>query len=155
MTMTDYDYAKLELMARESVGALEGRLLSKFLVHVVEPEFNVAILVTDAGTWEICGRIGAEVLGITRADSTREEGGTDGESVRRYPAFSRFEGRRIEQARTLGHAWNGHGFEITFEGLPDQTMLIQSIYSLPKAEGLEDCLRLGIGMYVSSTDGAG
>jgi hypothetical protein len=28
------------------------------------------------------------------------------------------EGGRIEQARTLGHAWNGHGFEITFEGLP-------------------------------------
>lgn len=117
-------------------------------MQIVEPEFNVAVLVTADGTWEICGRIGGEVLGIKRAASTRDESEAEGNLVRRYPAFSPFEGRRIEQARTLGHAWNGHGFELTFEGLPHQTMLIQ-------ADDRHDCLRLGVGMYVSSTEEAG
>lgn len=153
--MSDYDYPKLELAAKTDAEALEGRVLTRFLVHIVEPEFNVAILETDDGTWEICGRIGAEVLGIERVAVTREEFHGKSEAVRRHAPFEVFVGRQIAQVRTLGEAWNGHGFELTFYGLPEQTMLIQSIYSEPRPEGLEDCLRLGIGMYVCTTEGAG
>lgn len=145
--MSAYDYARLETEAREGLRALEGKLLTKFLVQIVEPEFNVAILVTRDGTWEICGRIGGEVLGIRRVDCIRDEGGAEGNVVRRHPPFSQFEGRRIERTRTLGHAWNGHGFELTFEAAPLRTMLIQ-------ADDRHDCLRLGVGSYVSETEQA-
>lgn len=48
MTTADCGYPRLESEAQERVGALRGRILTKFLVHIVEPEFNVAILVTRA-----------------------------------------------------------------------------------------------------------
>ena len=153
--MSDYDYAKLEAKAKAEVKLLEGRLLEKVLVHVVEPEFNLVIFVTDAGTWEVFGRVGSEVVGIRRAPAQPTEYGGEHERLGPYPPFSEFEGRRIAQARTIGEAWNGHGFEFTFDGLPNRTMLIQSIYSSPKSPELHDCLRLGIGTYASSTEEAG
>jgi hypothetical protein len=47
----------------------------------------------------------------------------------------------------IGEAWNGHGFEICFEGLLGKTMLVQSIYAGEKPEGFDDCIRLGTGNY--------
>jgi hypothetical protein len=153
--VTDYDYDRLERAAAADVKALEGCFLREVLVHIVEPEFNVVFLVTDDGVWEVSGRVGSEVLGISRAPEHVERYSTEHASVNGYGPYEQFQGRRIVQARTIGEAWNGHGFEFTFEGLPHRSMLIQSIYSSPKPPDLEDCLRLGIGVYASSTKEAG
>jgi hypothetical protein len=146
--MNRYDYRKLEAEAAEALRALEGQLLTSFLVQIVEPEFNVAILVTPGGTWEICGQLGGELLGVRRVDSPRNEGGENGSLVCRHPPYSQFEGRRITQTRTLGRAWNGHGFELTFEGSPFHTMLIH-------ANDQHDCLTLAVGPGSSKSDDMG
>ena len=67
--MTDYDDDGLERAAAADVKALEGCLLREVLVHIVEPEFNVFFLVTDDGVWGISGRVGSEVLSISRAQN--------------------------------------------------------------------------------------
>jgi hypothetical protein len=51
------------------------------------------------------------------------------------------------QARSIGSAWNGHGFEFSFEGLPDRTMIVQSIDTGERPADFADCLRFGIGYY--------
>jgi|ERR1044071_7717606 hypothetical protein len=150
MTETSYDYASMTAEAASKLAQLEGRVLLRCLVQIVPPEFNVAYLALDVGIWCIQGRIGGEVLEIF----TIEEIPVDGReeiSIKAFEPFSMFLNRRIVQARSIGSVWNGHGFEFSFEGLPDRTMIVQSIYTGDKADGFEDCLRLGMGYYFHDT----
>lgn len=78
--MTDYDYDRLERAAAD-VKTLEGCLLREVLAHIVEPEFNVDFLVTDDGVWEVSGRVGGEVLSISRAPEHAERNSTERASV--------------------------------------------------------------------------
>lgn len=55
--------------------------------------------------------------------------------------------------RTIGSAWNGHGVELSFVGVPNKTVIVQSIYAGNKPTDQEDCLRLGIGSYALTADG--
>jgi len=65
-----------------------------------------------------------------------------------FRPFDLFSGRRVTQARMIGEAWNGHGFEFSFEGLPNRTMIVQSICTgADREQELHDCLRLGVGYY--------
>lgn len=145
--MTSYDYPKLIRQSCQTLTEIEGRTLVDFLVQIVDPEYNAATLIFADCAYAISGRIGSEILGIERVEIPRT--GVIGREVRneRFQPYDEFLGRRIVQARMIGKAWNGHGFEFTFEGLPNRSMIVQSIYSSPKPPEAEDCIRLGIGHY--------
>lgn len=145
--MVDYDYSNDVNAAVRLLDDLEGALVARILVNVVIPEFNVVYLITDRGCFALQGEIGGEYLGIHKLDDEPIEVKEDGYIISSYQPFSQFERRRIVAARTFGEVWNGHGFELSFEGIVDKTMLVQSIYSGEKPTELEDCLRLGIGHY--------
>jgi hypothetical protein len=150
-----HDYEQMVKDASMELATLEGQLLFRLLVQEVEPEFNVLYLLTDGGAYAIQGRIGGEVLEIVLMDQPPAEGPWPDSClvvVKPLAPFALFEGRRIVQARSIGCAWNGHGFEFSFEGLPSRTLLVQSIYTGSKPDGYEDCLRLGIGSYVFDTE---
>lgn len=143
-----YDYGALVAAADTAIQSLAQRRLLRFFVQVVSHEFNVAYLVLEDGAVAVQGQVGGEVLGVFPLEELPVEGGVgDGISVISYPAFKPFEGRSIAKARTIGSAWNGHGFELSFVGMCEQTMLIQSIYAGPRPPDSDDCLRLGVGSY--------
>lgn len=148
MADTDYDYESMIAEAASVLSQLEGRVLLRFLTHIVEPEFNVAYLVLDNGVFSIHGRVGGEVLQIVPVDEAPPEISESHAAVKPFEPFSIFLNRRIVQARSIGTAWNGHGFEFSFEGLPDKTMIVQSIYAGDTPPDYNDCLRFGIGDYV-------
>ena len=152
MAESTYDYASMTAEAASKIAQLEGRVLLRFLVQIVPPEFNVAYLGLDVGVWCIQGRIGGEILQIIPVEEIPVEK-QEGVLVKSFEPFSIFLNRRIVQARSIGSAWNGHGFEFSFEGLLDRTMIVESIYTGEKAPGFEDCLRLGLGYYFHD-DGA-
>jgi len=152
--MDSYDYPRLIAAACEALPEVEDRVQVDVLVQVVDPEYNQIWLVFDEGTYVIHGRVGSEYLGIEPAETPAIDERRKGIRMERHEPFAQFVGRRLVQARMLGEAWNGHGFEFTFEGLTDFTMLIQSIYSSPKPDGAEDCLRLGVGHYRCGTEDA-
>ena len=145
-----YDYTNDLQHACRLLPKLEGALIQTILINVVEPEFNVVFLKTDVGDFQIHGKIGSEYLGIEECKSFPEVMNEDGYIICSYPPFAVFEGKRITQARQIGTVWNGHGFEFSFDGIHDKTMIIQSIYTGEKPEGYDDCLRLGIGTYAYS-----
>lgn len=147
MTEEGYDYESMVAEAAASLGLFEGRVLRQFLTQIIEPEFNVAYLVLDEGAFAIQGCIGGEVLEIVPVAVAPLEGVEENAVVKPFPPFSVFLGRRIIQARSVGSAWNGHGFEFSFEGLIDRTLIIQSIYAGDKPLHYEDCLRFGVGHY--------
>jgi hypothetical protein len=152
MTDASYDYVSMIAEAASKLPRLEGRVLLRFLIQIVQPEFNVAYLVLDDGVWCIQGRFGGEILQIIPVDETPAERQEGNVSVKPFEPFSCFLNRRIVQARSIGSAWNGHGFEFSAESLPDRTMIVQSIYAGDKAAGFEDCLRLGVGYYFHDAD---
>ena len=147
MTEADYQYEQMVTEAATSVSQLEGRVLKQFLTHVVDSEFNVAYLVLDDGAFAIQGRIGGELLQIVPVENLPAEGVEGNTAVKSFAPFSIFLNRRIVQARSIGAAWNGHGFEFSFEGLPDKTMIVQSIEAGERPAEFVDCLRFGVGCY--------
>lgn len=148
--MNSYDYPRLIAEACKALSEVEGRLLVEVLVQVVDPEYNQVFLAFDDATYVIYGRSGSEYLGIERGEAPTDTMMEEGQ-IERYVPFTQFVGRRLAQARMIGEAWNGHGFEFTFDGVVNRSMLIQSIYSSPKPDGVEDCLRLGVGCYSYGT----
>jgi hypothetical protein len=148
MIDTGYDYESMITEAASALSQLEGRVLLRFLTHIIEPEFNVAYLVLDDGVFSIHGRIGGEVLQIVPVEEAPPEISELNATVKPFEPFSIFLNRRIIQARSIGSAWNGHGFEFSFEGLLDRTMIVQSIEVGTVPSNFADCLRFGIGYYV-------
>jgi hypothetical protein len=143
----NYDYQKDIDESCKLISNLEGAVLNDFLVNIVEPEFNVVFLDTNKGVFALQGEVGGEYLGIRILSEMPSLVDDQGYIICHYPPFQMFVGKTIGQARHIGTAWNGHGFEITFIGMAEKSMIIQSIYSSPKPEKLEDCLKLGIGNY--------
>ncbi len=145
-----YDYSSMVAAADAVLRTLKNRVLERSLVQVVHPEFNVFYLVFADGSLAIHGRVGGEVLAIAPVDTPPTPGRTsDTTTVVAFPAFDQFAGRRIAAARTVGSAWNGHGFEFSFDGIYDRTMIVQSIYTGAEPPDRFDCLRLGVGFYHS------
>jgi len=147
--MDSHDYPAIIREHCKALPEVVGKILTQALVQIVEPEFNVFVLVFADSAYAISGRVGAEVIGIHRLDTPPEEGTSSPITVTKpFKMFDLFLGRRIAQARMIGEAWNGHGFEFSFEGLPNRTMIVQSIYAGAENEQeLHDCLRLGVGCY--------
>lgn len=142
-----YDYENDVNEACATLPDLEGATIISIRINVVDPEFNVVYLETDKGVYSLQGEVGGEYLGVHRLDELPEITDQDGYIICRYQPFNIFEGCVISQARQIGAAWQGHGFEFSFSEIPTKSMIVQSIYCGAKPEALEDCLRLGVGHY--------
>ncbi|WP_108650239.1 hypothetical protein [Dongshaea marina] len=143
----EYNY---ELYIKESntlLPVLEGACVKTILINVVDPEFNVVYLETDKGVFSLQGEMGGEYLGVHRRSELPEITNQDGCIICKHQPFNMFEGKTISQARQIGAAWHGHGYEFNFEGVFNRTMIVQSIYCGAQPKGLGDCLRLGVGYY--------
>jgi len=143
----EYEYEKDISEACTLLAELEGAEVMSIRINVVDPEFNVVYLGTNKGVFSIQGEVGGEYLGVHRLQELPAITDQDGYIICKYSPFEIFEGHTISQARQIGSAWHGHGFELTFNDLLAQSMIIQSIYCGAKPEGFEDCLRLGVGHY--------
>ncbi len=133
----------------ELLTKLQGEVLESLLINVAIPEFNVVYLKTKTQKFCIHGQAGSEYIGIHKIEEWPEEESDETRVVCKYPPFEIFVGHKISMARQMGSIWNGHGFEISFEGVEDKTLIVQSIYAGDVPAGLDDCLRLGIGHYQS------
>jgi hypothetical protein len=150
----EYDYPKLIRKRSRDLQSIEGQVLEKVLVHVVEPEYIALSLKFPDGWYTIKGEIGSEILGFHKSSGTLTEYRSWPMSwLGPYQPFEVFIGKKVASTRHIGNAWNGHGFEISFEEVPEKTLIVQSIYTAPKPSGFDDCLRLGIGNYSYSTEG--
>lgn len=145
--MINYDYTKDIESSCTLLSDLEGAVLEAVLINVVDPEFNVVYLQTTQGIFALQGEVGGEYLGVHRLDAMPEVTNQESYIVCKYEPFEKFVGNSISQARQIGTAWHGHGFEFTFNGCTNKSMIVQSIYCGSKPEQLEDCLRLGVGLY--------
>ncbi|MCF6314639.1 MAG: hypothetical protein L3J39_19480 [Verrucomicrobiales bacterium] len=146
--MSSHDYPKIIARSNPCIESLCNALLQEIVVQVVDPEFNALFLKTDKGVFAIQGTIGSEIVEIVESQNEFPAITTgEGSFISRHLPFERFIGHQIESIREIGEAWNGHGYEISFSNIFDSTMIVQSIYSPPKPDGLEDCLRLGVASY--------
>lgn len=137
--------------AKRKLEMLEGRTLRKCVVDIVEPEFNIIYLVFSNSIFAIHGANASEVIDIHQIDEIDSRLYKEGRA-KEFSPFNIFLDRKICSARCMGEEWNGHGFELSFEGLLNKTMLIQSIYTGNQPLDLNDCIRLGIGNYYLSSD---
>lgn len=138
------EYQKINNENKRIMKELEGKVLKEIRVHVVDPEYNIVFLIFESMVYAIHGRVGSEILGIYRIDKVENSYLNESKYECLYEIF---QGHVISQVRIIGDVWNGYGFELSFEGIKDKTILIQSIYAGDKPEGYDDCLRLGIGFY--------
>lgn len=143
-----YNYPKLIRERSKDLKNIEGQVLEKILIHVVEPEYNVLYLKFSNGWYEAKGEIGSEILGFHKSNEIpQEDKSHPGSWIGPYRPFDFFIGKTVASTRHIGSAWNGHGYEISFKEIPEKTLIVQSIYTDPKPDAFEDCLRLGIGTY--------
>ncbi len=133
----------------ELLTELQGEVLESLLINVAIPEFNVVYLKTKTQKFCIHGQAGSEYIGIYKIEEWPEEESDETRVICKYPPFEIFVGHKVSMARQIGSIWNGHGFEISFQGVYDKTLIVQSIYAGDVPAGLDDCLRLGIGHYQS------
>lgn len=143
----NYDYEAYLSPSRELAKRLPGHRVVDIVVHFVDPEANVIYILTNSMNVSIHGAIGGEILRIALLETSIHELEHTGMDIRRHQPFNVFIGHRIVALREIGAPWNGHGWEVGFEGLPATTMLIQSIYADPKPAEFNDCLRLGVSQY--------
>jgi hypothetical protein len=145
--MMPYNYPELIKESSKLIPDLIDRTLENVLINVVNPEFNVVYLVFSDATYSIHGEIGGEYLGIHKLSEPIEVMEKDGYIITEFEPFKIFVGHKIAQIRQMGVAWNGHGYEVSFYGIPEKTMIIQSMDVEGRPEELVDCLRLGVGFY--------
>ena len=152
-SMSDfYNYPKVIAEASKLMPELQGATILDISVQVVTPEYNSLTIATDAGVFEFIPEIGGEIVGIHKIEKLPELGDyrEHGDLLFKKGHFQPFEafiGKQIKHVRMIGEAWNGHGYEISFRGLYEKTMIIGSIYSGDTPKDFNDCLRLGIGTY--------
>lgn len=147
--MTSYNYPELILQKTADLPKIVGLSLEKTLVNYVADEFNVLYLKASGRWFAVQPEIGGEILGFRELGASPIEGLTsDGSGIVRCALFERFMGAQVTAVRQMGEAWNGHGFELSFFGIVDHTLLVQSIHTGSEPEGYSDCLRLGVGSYV-------
>lgn len=146
-----YDYAGRERSFREALLGMVGRRLNRCRLQIVSPEINVVYLGFDDGAVAIQGDIGGELLRLVPISAAPGLGPLDADariSVRECEAAAPFLGRRIAQARVVGEAWNGHGVELAFEGLPDQTLVVSSVECEENKTDVHAALRVGTLKYI-------
>jgi hypothetical protein len=147
--MTSYNYPEIILKKTADLPKIVGLSLENALVNYVADEFN-ALYLKAGGRWFAAQpEIGGEILGFHEMGTSPQEGPTsDGSGIASCGLFERFMGAQVAAVRQMGEAWNGHGFELSFFGIVDHTLLVQSIHTGSEPEDYSDCLRLGVGSYV-------
>jgi len=147
--MTSYNYPELILQKTADLPKIVGLSLEKALVNYVADEFNVLYLKAGGRWFAAQPEIGGEILGFHELGASPKERQTsDGSGIVSFVMFDRFMGAQVTAVRQMGEAWNGHGFELSFDGIVDHTLLVQSIFTGSEPEDYSDCLRLGVGSYV-------
>lgn len=145
-----FEYKDIIEQEKQKITLIEGKVLLDFMVDIVEPEFNIAYLIFTDSVYAIRGTIGSEVITINQIDYSDII--FKNRQIIKFNPYSVFCNKKIFQARSIGEEYNGHGFEISFEGIFDKSMIIQSIYAGDKPKGFEDCIRLGIGQYFYTSE---
>ncbi|MCI3918974.1 hypothetical protein MO973_01865 [Paenibacillus sp. TRM 82003] len=138
------DYSHIHKNNLEILEDITGKRLNKIKVHIVEPEINVLFMKLDTDWYGICGAIGSEILEIKKFDKSNHV------ETKPFEPFRIFINQTIHSCRILGSPWNGYGFELSFNKIRENTMIVQSVYVGEKPEEFEDCIRLGIGHYYYS-----
>ena len=147
--MTSYNYPELILQKTVDLPKILGLSLEKALVNFVGDESNVLYLKAGGRWFAAQPEIGGEILGFHELESSPTEGpSSDGSGIVGCALFQRFMGAQVAGVRQMGEAWNGHGFEMSFCGIVDYTLLVQSIHTGSEPQDYSDCLRLGVGSYV-------
>ncbi|GAA3586783.1 hypothetical protein [Marinobacter xestospongiae] len=147
--MSSYNYSELTLQKTADLPKIVGLSLEKVLVNYVADEINVLYLKAGGRWFAAQPEIGGEILGFRELGVSPIEGATsDVSGIMNCALFERFTGAKVTAVRQMGEAWNGHGFEVSFYGIVDHTLLVQSIHTGSEAEDYSDCLRLGVGSYV-------
>ena len=144
-----HDYPKIVAQQTTTLKSVEGQTLERVLVNAVDHEFNVLYLKFGPGWFAANGAIGGEVLVFQKCDKPLESAAGEASFSRTFPfaPFDIFLNNKVIATRQIGEAWNGHGFEFTFSGFFDKTLIVQSIYAGEKIDGFNDCIRLGFGTY--------
>ena len=137
-----YDYKSLEERFRLKLSSLEGRVVNSIKAQLVQTDINQLFLDTDNGYIAIIPSIGGEVLDLAECDKPKSSN-----ELQLFDVLRNFWGQRIVQARMIGEAWNGHGVEIGFDGMPTQTILISSVECSENNIEISDALRIGMGSY--------
>ncbi|MDF2485628.1 MAG: hypothetical protein K0R46_1796 [Herbinix sp.] len=143
-------YKEIIEKEKQNILVLKNKVLVDFFVDIVEPEINIAYLVFVDGIYAVSGAIGSEIITMIQTDSIHLQ--IENKQLKQFEPYSIFLNKKIIQVRNIGEEWNGHGFEISFEGMYDKTMILQSIYTGDNPEGYDDCIRLGVGQYYYSYD---
>ena len=137
-----YDYKTIEENLKQSLPTLDGRVVRSIKAQLVGTEVNQLIIDTDKGCIAIIPHIGGEVLLLSECDMPETS-----KNLQLIDVLVEFRDQKIVQARSLGGAWNGHGIEIGFEGMPTQTMLVSSVECSENNTETRDALRIGRGLY--------
>lgn len=145
----DYDYESIIKENCVDLVSVKEKVIEAALAHIVTDEIN-AVHLSIGGTWyTVSGVMGSEVMGFAkRKEQFCEEQINEVSRVCRLPILEQFIGEEIVEVRQIGKASNGHGFELSFRGVPDRTLILQSIYTGAEPEDLVDCMRIGVGTYV-------
>lgn len=153
--MNEHNYKQLIEEEHKKIEKLQGKILDQVFVHSLSGRIFVVYLKLDNEFFMISGQLGSEYLGIFERPEANEKieerkgvKQAKEDIILEFKPFSIFLGKKIVQIRMIGEAWNGHGFEFSFEGMFDKTMIIQSLYAGDYDDSwLFDCMRLGIGTY--------
>ncbi|MGY8870144.1 MAG: hypothetical protein ACKVJE_06850 [Pseudomonadales bacterium] len=145
----EYDYEKIIGEGSSDLKQIKGQRLESALANIVGDEINVVHLQFEGVWYSVHGLIGSEVMGFKRREEQFcEEEINEGSRVRKLPILEQFIGLLIAEVRYIGEAWNGHGFEFSFVGIPDKTLILKSIYTGSEPKDFDDCMRIGVGNYV-------
>jgi len=143
-----YDYIKILAEHTIELASIKGHIIKNATANIVGGEINIVFLLINDTWYSIHGLIGSEIIGIKRTDNDLKSMHDLRDNTHcNLPVLNQFIGLKIIQSRQIGEAWNGHGFEFSFEGVPEKTLLIQSIYTGSEPKDFNDCLRVGVGNY--------
>jgi hypothetical protein len=143
-----YDYSGRERRFRDDLAALAGRRLTAMCVQVLHGQLNQVYLGFDDRLVSIHGDIGGELLKVVDIPALPELGVLEeGSRIWQPPQAIKLVGRTIAAARAIGAAWNGHGMELAFEGLPTETVLITSVETPENKTDVHDALRVAFPTY--------
>jgi hypothetical protein len=144
-----YDYSRRERRFRESLAAFVGLHLTAMRIQVLHGELNQVFLGLDERLVSIHGDIGGELLKVVDVPALPDLGVVDEDSrIWQPPQAAKLIGHAVAAARAVGEAWNGHGMELAFEGLPTETILITSVETPENKSDVHDMIRVAFPTYV-------
>ena len=128
--------------------SLKGHRIYKLFANICVDEINIVYLNINKQWYAINGLIGSEIMAFMLLDKEIKETYEESSCTCPLPILEQFKGLKIVNIREMGEAWNGHGFELSFENEPNKTLILQSIYTGADPTDFGDCIKIGVGNYV-------